>query len=116
MRILHDNGEGGVAITTPSPQYVAQVMAQNPSMTEAQVVAHIAEKDCPTGHEIVPVSAIPTNRTFREAWVHDTSPAPEKIKTDIVKAKVVAHDMRRTTREEAFAPHDKMATVPSMAG
>ena len=109
MRILHDNGAGGLAIVIPAPNYVAAVMKANPLMTEADVVAYIAQKDVPANvaHEIVEDIDVPTDRTFRDAWEHDTTDAPEKIRTNMVKAKPIAHEMRRAKRAEDFAPLDQ---------
>lgn len=36
-----------------------------------------------------------------------------KIKTNITKAKAIAHDMRRAKRGEDFAPLDVQATIPA---
>ena len=117
MKILHDDGQGGVAIVVPAPNYVAAVMKANPLMTEADVVAYIAQKDVPANvaHEIVEDADIPTDRTFRNAWEHDTTAAPEKVRTNMVKAKEIAHEMRRAKRAEAFAPLDVQATIPAQA-
>jgi len=117
MKILHDDGQGGVAIVIPAPNYVAAVMKANPLMTEADVVAYIAQKDVPANvaHEIVEDADIPTDRTFRNAWEHDTTAAPEKVRTNMVKAKEIAHEMRRAKRAEAFAPLDVQATIPAQA-
>jgi len=55
-RIVYQNDEGGISIIVPADS----------SLT----IAEIAAKDVPTGKEyqIVDVSEIPTNRTFRGAW------------------------------------------------
>ena len=37
------------------------------------------------------------------------------ITVDMTKAKVIAHDARRTVRNKAFAPLDVKATIPSEA-
>lgn len=115
MRILHTQADGALAITIPSPQYIEQVLAANPNMNYADVVQHIADKDCPASHEIVDVATVPTDRTFCNAWEHDTSAAPEKVKTNLPKAKLIAHEVRRSKRAEAFAPLDTQATIPSQA-
>ena len=67
-------------------------------------------------YEIIDDSDIPTDRTFRNAWEHDTSSsAPEKVKTNMGKAKVIAHGVRRAARAEAFASLDIEATMPAQA-
>ena len=112
-RILHDNGQGGLAIVIPAPQYVQAMLKANPGMTEAQVIEHIAQKDTPNGaaFEVVDVTDVPADRTFRDAWEHDTSPAPQKVRTNMVKAGEIAHGIRRERRAEAFKPHDEAVTL-----
>ena len=55
-RIIYQNDEGGISIIVP---------------TECGLtIEEIAAKDVPTGkaYNIVDVSEIPTDRTFRDAW------------------------------------------------
>ncbi|MCK5132706.1 MAG: hypothetical protein KAR40_11210 [Candidatus Sabulitectum sp.] len=115
-RILFDNGDGGLAIVIPAPNYVAVLIEANPGYTEQQCMEQIATKDLSPGteYEVVDEADIPTDRTFRDAWEHDTSAAPEKIKCNITKAIVIAHAMRRVKRDEAFLPHDMViaAAIP----
>ena len=61
-RILFKQDDGTVAIVSPS---------DNCGLT----VEQIAVKDVPKGYKykIVPVSDIPTDRNFRNAWVVDES-------------------------------------------
>jgi hypothetical protein len=56
-RIIFPNEDGGVSVVIPSP---------NCSLS----IQEIAAKDVPTGrpYKIVDVSAIPSDRTFRDAW------------------------------------------------
>ena len=110
MRILHSNSEGGLGVTIPAPKFLEELQKRNPNATEAQLMEFIANKDVPAGtaFEVVLDSDVPSDRTFRNAWEHDTSAAPEKVRTNMSKAKVIAHEMRRVTREEAYAPHDKV--------
>lgn len=53
-------------------------------------------------YEIVPDDAIPSDRTFRDAWVSTGSTITE----DLTKSKEIGHDYRRAKRAEEFAPHD----------
>ena len=57
QRIIYPTDEGGVAIIVPSPECGLSI-------------EEIAAKDVPAGkpYEIVDVSDIPTDRTFRGAW------------------------------------------------
>jgi hypothetical protein len=56
-RIIYPTDDGGVAVIVPAP---------NSGLT----IEQIAEKDVPAGkdYQIVDVSDIPSDRTFRNAW------------------------------------------------
>lgn len=62
MKIIYINNENGVSIISPSLEAL-----QNMSIEQ------IALKDVPTGtpFAIVPDDFIPTDRTFRDAWIID---------------------------------------------
>ncbi len=55
-RIVYQNDEGGISILVPADCGLT--------------IEEIAAKDVPTGkaYNIVDVSEIPTDRTFRDAW------------------------------------------------
>ena len=57
QRIIYPTDEGGVAIIIPAPECGLSI-------------EEIAAKDVPAGKpfQIVDVSDIPTDRTFRDAW------------------------------------------------
>jgi hypothetical protein len=57
QRIIYPNNEGGVAVIVPAPEC-------------GLTIEQIAAKDVPAGKpfEIVDVSEIPSDRTFRGAW------------------------------------------------
>jgi hypothetical protein len=59
QRIVYKTEDGGVAIIVPTPEYL-----------ETHTIEELAEKDVPAGAEfqIVDVSDIPEDRTFRNAW------------------------------------------------
>ena len=56
-RIIYPTDDGGVAVIVPAP---------NSGLT----IEQIAAKDVPSGkdYQIVDVSEIPSDRTFRNAW------------------------------------------------
>ena len=58
-RFIYQNDEGGISIVIPS---------DNCPLTLEQ----IKDKDCPRGKTVYPVnkSAIPTDRSFRDAWTY----------------------------------------------
>lgn len=104
MRIVYENENGVASIVIPSPEFKG-------------TMEELASKVVPQGvdYEIVNTSDIPTDRTFRNAWKHDKTTAPEKIAVDMVKAKDIAHERRRADRDELFKPLDVQATIPSQA-
>lgn len=98
QRIVFQNTDGTVAVVIPAPGFTVQDCI----------------KDVPAGaaHEIVDTTVIPTDRTFRNAWKHDPV---KKVDVDMVKAKNISHDRRRTKRAAQLAPLDIEATIPSKA-
>ena len=62
MKIIYKNENDGVSIITPTPEALKHM-----------TINEIALKDVPTGlpFAIVADSEIPTDRTFRDAWVID---------------------------------------------
>jgi hypothetical protein len=58
-RIIYRTDEGGVAVIVPAPEYL-----------KTHTIEELAEKDVPpnTPFEIVDVSEIPEDRTWRAAW------------------------------------------------
>ena len=87
-RIIYQTPEGGVAVIIPAES------------------VELALKDVPEGvpYEIVDEAAIPTDRTFRGAWVLGDC----CIDHDLDKCRAIGHDIRRTKRAEEFAPHDEV--------
>jgi len=59
QRIIYPTDDGGVAIVIPAPEAL-----------ETMTIEEIAAKDVPAGkpYQIVDVSEIPSDRTFRGAW------------------------------------------------
>lgn len=90
-RILYPTPNGGVAIIIPSGELP---------------IEEVAAKDVPEGvaYEIVEDDAIPSDRTFRNAWVLGDC----CVEHDLDKCKALGHDMRRAKRAEEFAPHDEV--------
>ena len=101
FRIVYAQADGTAAVVVPAPG----------------VSIEDALKAVPHGiaHEVVDITHIPADRAFRNAWKHDTSPAPEKIAIDMPKARDIAHEKRRAKRSEEFAPLDVEATIPAKA-
>jgi hypothetical protein len=87
-RIIYQSESGGVSVIIP---------------TES---VELALKDVPEGvpYEIVDVAGIPSDRTFREAWVMGDC----CIEHDLDKCKAIGHDNRRAQRNAEFAPFDEI--------
>ena len=101
-RIIYQNDSGGVSVIVPSQEFLT-----------TGSIEQLAQKDVPAGksYQIVDVSEIPSDRTFRDAWTI----SGDTVDHDIAKAKNIAHAMRRVNRAKDFAPLDVEATIPSKA-
>ena len=92
IHIIHPTPTG-VAVTTPTGELPIE-----------QVAAQVA----PDGiYAIVTADQIPSDRTFRAAWVY----SPDGIEIDLDRAKAIGHDLRRANRNAEFAPHDKVISL-----
>lgn len=90
-KIIFTNSDGGVSVVHPTGEVP---------------INELVSRVVPAGasYEIVEDDAIPTDRTFRNAWVKTGATITE----DLPKAKEIAHDRRRAARAEEFAPHDEV--------
>jgi len=88
QRIIYSNSDGTIAVIIPAES------------------VERALKDVPDGvpYEIVDEDNIPTDRTFRGAWVLGDC----CIDHDLDKCKEIGHTIRRTKRAEEFAPYDEV--------
>lgn len=93
-RIIYSNPNGGVSIIAPTGELS---------------IEEVAAKDVPHGvpYEIVEDDAIPTDRTFRAAWVM----GDRCVEEDLAKCKEIGHDRRRELRAEEFAPLDRVISL-----
>ena len=80
-KIIYTNSDGTVSIVQPILTEI------NPNTGKPFTIEEIAEKDIEKGisYEIVDDSAIPTDRSFRDAWKQND----KTIETDIDKAKEI---------------------------
>ena len=69
-------------------------------------IEEVAAKDVPPGalYQIVTTDEVPSDRTFRGAWVMGDC----CIDHDIDKCKAIGHDKRRAARAAEFAPLDEV--------
>jgi len=87
--IIHANAEGVAAITKPTSEWTG---------TLDELATHLGI----SSYEIVDESKVPTDRTFRQAWVKGSGAVTE----DVTKSKAIAHGTRREKRSTEFKPHD----------
>ena len=87
-RIIFQNESGGVSVIVPTGS------------------VELALKDVPEGvaYEIVTTDEVPSDRTFRGAWVL----GDHCIDHDLDKCKAIGHDKRRAARAEEFQPYDEV--------
>ena len=91
QRIIYSNTDGTVAVIVPTGELP---------------IEEVAAKDVPPGvpYQIVTTDEVPSDRTFRGAWVMGDC----CIDHDIDKCKEIGHDKRRALRAAEFAPLDEV--------
>ena len=89
MKIIYTNEEGGVSVVHPTGEVPINGLPAKLGLADYEIVAD---------------DVIPTDRTFRNAWVKSGA----TIAVDVSKAKEIAHTKRRQKRAEEFAPHDEV--------
>ena len=91
QRIIYSNTDGTVAVIVPTGELS---------------IEEVAAKDVPAGlaYEIVTTDDVPSDRTFRGAWVMGDC----CIDHDLDKCKGIGHDKRRAARAEEIAPLDEV--------
>ena len=88
-KIIYTNSEGGVSVVHPTGEVPISELPAKLGLTD---------------YEIVDDDVIPTDRTFRNAWVKSGATVVE----DLPKSKEIAHERRREARAEEFKPHDDL--------
>lgn len=96
-RIIFTNADGGVSIIIPAP-----------GVAEEQAAAAVPDG---VPYEVVSVSALPQDRTFRNAWERNG----QTVEHNMAKAREIAHAKRREARAVEFATLDIEATIPAKA-
>ena len=86
-KIIFTNSDGGVSVVHPTGEVPINELPAKLGLTD---------------YEIVDDDVIPTDRTFRNAWVKSGATVSE----DLPKCKEIAHERRREARAEEFKPHD----------
>jgi hypothetical protein len=88
-KIIFQNSEGGVSIVIPTGDVPVEDLPVKLGLTDYEIVAD---------------DAVPTDRTFRNAWRKDGTSVVENL----AAAKEIAHTTRRVKRDEEFKPHDEL--------
>ena len=88
-KIIYTNPEGGVSVVHPTGEVPINELPAKLGLTDYEIVAD---------------DVIPTDRTFRNAWVKSGATVAE----DLPKSKEIAHERRREARAEEFKPHDEV--------
>jgi len=88
-KIIYTNSDGTVAVVIPTGEVPIEDLPAKLGLTD---------------YEIVEDDVIPTDRTFRHAWVKTGATVVE----DLTKSKEVGHELRRAARSEEFKPHDEL--------
>ena len=82
MRILYKHSaDGVVSVIVPAPKILLEI---NSDTGQLWTVEDIAKKDVPTGYKykIVEDSEIPTDRSFRDAWIVDETDLTDGVGAD----------------------------------
>ena len=97
-KIIYEQDDGTVAIIIPNLKEI------NPETGVEYTIDEIAMKDVPSGlsYDIVEDSAIPTDRSFRNAWIQSGKTVVE----DMPKAKEIHKTNIRLARTEKFKELD----------
>ena len=90
MRRIIKREDGGISVINPAPK------SRREDETEVDWLAIVFAKATPAGAEFidVPASGVPSDRTFREAWIYDGA-----IKVHMGKAKEIHKNRWREARK-----------------
>jgi hypothetical protein len=98
QRIIYSNTDGTVAVIVPTGELP---------------IEQVAAKDVPAGltYEIVTTDEVPSDRTFRGAWVMGDC----CIDHDIDKCKAIGHDIRRSNAPRSSSRLTRSSPSKSLA-
>ena len=90
MRIIYEQASGILGVLIPAPKFLETL-----SGTEEEKMIYIANKDLPTGtkYEIVADDALPTDKTFRDAWEYESG-SNEKTSADLTAEELKKYNMK----------------------
>ena len=93
-RIVYQGENGVAAVVYPSPEYKG---------TMEDLLIKCVPENCRDSANVVEVDTVPTDRTFRNAWVTEQG---KSVEVDLAKAKDVAKDKVRQARTPKFQELD----------
>ncbi len=94
--IIHDNGKGGAAVTTPTPEFIRKHGGE-----DAAISALLAKRFDGVATQVVEQSEVPSDRTFREAWE-----VGEGVEVSMPKARAIHMQRIRAERNGRFKALD----------
>lgn len=109
MKIISDNGNGGVAVTHPAPNRLAELMK---TLTKPKAMIQIAKESNILEYEIVADSVVSSDRTFRDAWEKNL----KKVEVNMPKARVIHMDRIRIERDKELEKLDIVSLKNLEAG
>ena len=96
-RIVYQGDEGRAVVVIPAPKFLAS------GGTMDDVLKKSVPENCKDSANVVDVDTVPSDRTFRNAWVTEQG---KSVEIDLDKSKVIAKEKVREARIPKFAELD----------
>ena len=96
-RIVYQAENGIAVVVIPDPNFLAQ------GNTIDDVLIKCVPENCRDSANVVEVDTVPSDRTFRNAWVTEQG---KSVEVDLDKSKVLAKEKVREARTPKFAELD----------
>ena len=96
-RIVYQAENGIAVVVIPDPNFLAQ------GNTIDDVLIKCVPENCRDSANVVEVDTVPSDRTFRNAWVTEQG---KSVEVDLEKSKVIAKEKVREARTPKFAELD----------
>jgi hypothetical protein len=96
-RIVYQGEDGVACVVIPDPNFLAK------GNTLDDVLKKSVPENCRDSADIVEVDTVPSDRTFRNAWVTSSG---ESVSVDLDKSKVIAKEKIRQARTPKFQELD----------
>ena len=96
-RIVYQESNGIASIVVPSPEFLAS------GGTMDDLLIKSVPENCRDSANVVEVDTVPSDRTFRNAWVTEQG---KSVEVDLDKSKVIAKEKVREARTPKFQELD----------